>query len=133
MVLISGLVANQHFLKDADDHNYSSTVRVLTDRGEDVRPVVQFLQANQLYYGYCSRWLQWKLVFLSKEALIYSAFSRNRYQPYQERVGAQPRPTFIYRESNIPDQNAQLIELEAKYNASYSVEQVDQYLIFFAG
>ena len=133
IVLISGLFANQHFLRDTTDQNYSSTVEVLTDRGEDVRSVVRFLEENQLSYGYCSHWLQWKLIFLSRESLIYSAFSANRYRPYRERVDAQLGPTYIYRESKILDRNAQLIELEEKYNARYSVEQIDHYLIFFAG
>ncbi len=133
VVLLSGLGANQHFLRDQDDRRYTATARVLTDRGEDARPLVQFLQARGLSRGYADYWLQWKLVFLSRESLIYTAYDSERYPPYREAVAGEPRPTFIYRVEALTDPQARLAELRAAYGVDYVVERVGRCLVFFAG
>ena len=131
LVLMAGLGCSWQFLAQGPgDARYTKTFETLIDHGSNAQPLVDHLQERDLRVGFADPWIQWPLVFLSRENLIYATYWRNRYPPYFARVEAEKTPAHIMFTKEIPDPLQKAASCEERHGVPYAWHTLDRWIIF---
>ena len=102
--------------------------------------LIDFLEGQEIQYGYTNYWVAYPLAFQSDEELIFLprlpyhedfryTFRDDRYEPYRQLVESSDRIAYIT--TNHPDLNGCLREYFISFDVTYAQKKIGDYQIFY--
>jgi hypothetical protein len=132
LVMLAGAGGSWQFLaSDPKEARYTNAFLTLIDHGHDAEPLVEFLVEEGLKVGYADYWIQMNLVYLSKEDLIYAAYSGNRYAPYLEKAREADFPTHVDFRGEVADPENRARRYSEEYGVPYEWREIEEYVVFY--
>jgi len=102
----------------------------LQTSGRTVRAIIEYLKSREAYHVHCSYFLQWRIIFESRESIIASSrqfsVTPSRFPEYDRRVAEADRVAIIFHRDSFQHGKFR----RSVYGRGREGEEINEYIVY---